>query len=86
MEVAGIHCSYIYTLYDSYFRKCLRKLFFKMIIFNQQLQVRGQLENKTWSNIGVTWKPTTADENNNPHGGLTVNAYLLIFDNPISIE
>ena len=57
-----------------------------MIIFNQHLQVRGQLENKTWSNIGVTWKPTTADENNNPHGGLTVNPYLLIFDNPFSIE
>ena len=43
--------------------------------YQKYLQVRGQLQNKTWSNIGVTWKPNTADENNNPHGGLTVNEF-----------
>ena len=45
-------------------------------MIDQKLQVRGQLQNKTWSNIGVTWKPVIADENNNPHGGLTVNSMM----------
>jgi hypothetical protein len=37
-----------------------------------KLQVRGQLENETWSNIGVVWKPNTVNADDNVEGGLTL--------------
>ena len=39
-------------------------------------QVRGQLENETWSNIGVVWKPNTVNADDNVEGGLTVRREL----------
>ena len=35
-------------------------------------KVRGQLENETWSNIGIVWKPNKETANNQVEGGLTV--------------
>ena len=41
-------------------------------------KVRGQLENETWSNIGIVWKPNKETANNQVEGGLTV--ILIMFN------
>ena len=45
-------------------------------MYHTFFQVRGQLENETWSNIGVVWKPNTVNADDNVEGGLTVRKHL----------
>ena len=74
-------------MFGSYRCKCVAKQFsdahlafvaFQFFIHNVShiFQVRGQLENETWSNIGVVWKPNTVNADDNVEGGLTVRRHL----------